>query len=177
MVFAHDVELALQAAVALVNSAEEPQTLATVEALGAFFREHGYTGRHDRTRAELDGVLALRVELRDLLLAGRDDAVDLVNRVLEQERAVPRLVRHDALDWHLHAVADDQPLPRRIRVETAMAMIDVIRADEHSRLAVCADNGCEAVALDLSRNRSKRYCSATCANRNAAAAYRARRAT
>jgi predicted RNA-binding Zn ribbon-like protein len=177
MVFAHDVELALQAAVALVNSAEEPQTLATVEALDEFFREHGYTGRHDRTRAELDGVLALRVELRDLLLAGRDDAVDLVNRVLEQERAVPRLVRHDALDWHLHAVADDQPLPRRIRVETAMAMIDVIRADEHSRLAVCADDGCEAVALDLSRNRSKRYCSATCANRNAAAAYRARRAT
>jgi predicted RNA-binding Zn ribbon-like protein len=177
MVFAHDVELALQAAVALVNSAEEPQTLTTVEALDTFFREHGYTGRHDRTRAELDGVLALRVELRDLLLAGRDDAVDLVNRVLEQERAVPRLVRHDALDWHLHAVADDQPLPRRIRVETAMAMIDVIRADEHSRLAVCADDGCEAVALDLSRNRSKRYCSATCANRNAAAAYRARRAT
>jgi predicted RNA-binding Zn ribbon-like protein len=177
MVFAHDVELALQAAVALVNSAEEPQTLTTVEALDEFFREHGYTGRHERTRAELDGVLALRVELRDLLLAGRDDAVDLVNRVLEQERAVPRLVRHDALDWHLHAVADDQPLPRRIRVETAMAMIDVIRADEHSRLAVCADDGCEAVALDLSRNRSKRYCSATCANRNAAAAYRARRAT
>jgi predicted RNA-binding Zn ribbon-like protein len=177
MVFAHDVELALQAAVVLVNSAEEPQTLTTVEALDEFFREHGYTGRHDRTRTELDGVLALRAELRGLLLAGRDDAVDLVNRVLEQERAVPRLVRHDALDWHLHAIDDDEPLPRRIRVETAMAMIDVIRADEHSRLAVCADDGCEAVALDLSRNRSKRYCSATCANRNAAAAYRARRAT
>jgi len=55
-----------------------------------------------------------------------------------------------------------------------MAMIDVIRADEMSRLAVCADDTCEAVVLDLSRNRSKRFCSTTCGNRNAVAAYRAR---
>jgi predicted RNA-binding Zn ribbon-like protein len=56
-----------------------------------------------------------------------------------------------------------------------MAMVDVIRADEHSRFGVCADDGCEGVVLDLSRNRSRRYCSTTCANRNAVAAYRARR--
>ena len=53
---------------------------------------------------------------------------------------------------------------------------DVIRADEGSRISICADDTCEALALDLSRNRSKRYCSTTCANRNAVAAYRARRA-
>ena len=55
-----------------------------------------------------------------------------------------------------------------------MAMIDVVRADEMSRLAVCADDGCEGIVLDLSRNRSRRYCSVACTNRNAAAAYRAR---
>ena len=88
----------------------------------------------------------------------------------------PRLARHGALDWHLHAIADDQPLPERIVVETAMALIDVIRAEEGSRISVCADETCEALALDLSRNRSKRYCSTVCANRNAVAAYRARRA-
>jgi predicted RNA-binding Zn ribbon-like protein len=59
-------------------------------------------------------------------------------------------------------------------VETAMAMIDVIRADELSRLSVCADDRCEGLVLDLSRNRSRRFCSTTCANRNAVAAYRAR---
>jgi len=64
----------------------------------------------------------------------------------------------------------------RLALETAMALIDVIRAHEGSRITVCADADCEAVALDLSRNRSKRYCSTTCANRNAVAAYRARRA-
>ncbi len=170
MVFAYDVEQALQAAVALVNSAEEPQALTSVAELDEFLRHWGYTGRHDRSQAELDAVRDLRPELRGLLLAGRDDAVGLVNDVLAEERAVPRLVRHDDLDWHLHAIGDDAPLATRIRVETAMAMLDVIRADEHSRLAVCADDGCDAVALDLSRNRSKRYCSTTCANRNAAAA-------
>jgi predicted RNA-binding Zn ribbon-like protein len=32
------------------------------------------------------------------------------------------------------------------------------------------------VVLDLSRNRSKRFCSVACGNRNAVAAYRARQA-
>jgi predicted RNA-binding Zn ribbon-like protein len=41
---------------------------------------------------------------------------------------------------------------------------------------VCADDDCEGVVLDLSRNRSRRFCSTTCGNRNAVAAYRARQA-
>ena len=64
----------------------------------------------------------------------------------------------------------------RIAIETAMAMIDVIPADELSRLDVCADDDCEGLVLDLSRNRSRRFCSTTCGNRAAVAAYRARRA-
>ena len=55
-----------------------------------------------------------------------------------------------------------------------MAMIDVIRADEMSRLDVCADSDCSGLVLDLSRNRSRRFCSTTCTNRAAVAAYRAR---
>jgi predicted RNA-binding Zn ribbon-like protein len=95
--------------------------------------------------------------------------------MLSEADAVPQLVRHDRLDWHIHAIDADQPLDRRILVETAMAMVDVLRGDELSRLAVCADDGCEGVVLDLSRNRSKRFCSVACGNRNAVAAYRARR--
>jgi predicted RNA-binding Zn ribbon-like protein len=71
-------------------------------------------------------------------------------------------------------VPADAPLDRRVVVETAMAMVDVIRADELSRMSVCADERCGGLVLDLSRNRSRRFCSTTCANRNAVAAYRAR---
>jgi predicted RNA-binding Zn ribbon-like protein len=176
MVFAHDTEGALLAAVALVNSAEEPDTLTSVAELDAFFTTNEYTGRHTGSRAELDAVRALRPRLRGLLTSTRDDAVAAINEILAEARAVPQLVRHGRLDWHVHAVALDAPLETRILVETAMAMIDVVRTDELDRLAVCAADDCAGLVLDLSRNRSRRFCSITCGNRMAVAAYRARQA-
>ena len=159
----------------LVNSGEEPDTLTTVEDLDAYYARFEYTGRRDGDAAELDAVRRLRPQLRALLTANRDDAVEMVNDLLGRARALPRLVRHDRFDWHLHAVDPQAPLAQRISVETAMAMIDVIRADEMSRLGVCAQDDCDGVVLDLSRNRSKIYCDTTCSNRAAVAAYRARR--
>ena len=176
MVFAYDSEMALQAAVELVNTAEEPDTLGSVADLDDFWARWSYTGRHDRTAAELEAVRALRPQLRELLTADRDGVVVLLNHLLSRVTLRPVLVRHDDYDWHLHAVDPEDPLAERIRVETVMAMIDVVRADELSRLSVCADDTCDGVVLDLSRNRSRRYCSTTCGNRNAVAAYRARRA-
>lgn len=176
MVFTHDTEESLQAAVVLVNAAEPPVSISTVADLDAFFAGQGYTGRHDSTQAELKEVLGLQPRLRELLTADRDSAAGLVNEMLADAGAVPQLVRHPPADWHIHAVPSDAPLATRILVETAMAMVDVIRDDELSRLAVCADDDCEGIVLDLSRNRSRRYCSTTCSNRNAQAAHRARRA-
>ena len=174
MLFAHDTEAALRAAVELVNSGEEPDTLVSVAQLDSWYEKWGYTGRRDGTKAELEALRALRPVLRELLTADRDVAAELVNTMLADAGALPQLVRHDGLDWHIHAAPNDAPLPRRVLVETAMAMVDLIRADELSRLSVCADDRCEGLVLDLSRNRSRRYCSTTCANRNAVAAYRAR---
>ncbi|MBE2320747.1 ABATE domain-containing protein [Solirubrobacter sp. CPCC 204708] len=176
MLFVNDTELSLRAAVALVNSAEPPDTLTDLAQLDAFYKRHEFTGRHDGDAAELAAMRALRPVLRELLTAERDDAAELVNTLLADAQAVPQLRRHDGLDWHIHAISSDAPLDRRIAVEAAMAMIDVIRADELSRLSVCIDGECECLVLDLSRNRSRRYCSTICANRNAVAAYRARRA-
>src|SRR5688572_4977453 len=142
MVFAYDSEMALQSAVELVNSAEEPDTLTTVAELDEFLGRWQYSGRRERTRAELDGVRAVRPRLRELLTADRDHAVELVNGMLGEVRLRPQLVRHDDYDWHLHAVDYEDPLAERMLVETVMAMIDVIRVDELSRLSVCADEGC-----------------------------------
>ena len=168
--------MSLQAAVVLTNTASEPDTLLTVADLDAFYASFEYTGRHERTRAELEEVRALRPELRALFTATREEAVVIVNRMLADAGAVPQLVRHDPYDWHVHACSPDAPLVTRITVETAMAMVDVIRTDEMSRLGTCDDEDCDGIVLDLSRNRSKRFCSTTCGNRNAVAAYRARQA-
>jgi predicted RNA-binding Zn ribbon-like protein len=168
--------MALQAAVTLVNSELEPVSLNNPDELDEFLSDFGYTGRHDGDQAEVDTVRAILPLLRDLLTADRDRAAGLVNEMLFQAKALPQLERHDGYDWHLHAIAPDRPLADRIIVETAMAMVDVIRADELSRLGICADVDCEGLVLDLSRNRSRRFCSTACGNRNAVAAYRARQA-
>jgi predicted RNA-binding Zn ribbon-like protein len=174
VVFTHDTEASLLAAVALVNSGEEPDTLTTRVELETFLDEHEFTGTRRGDAAELATVRELRPRLRALLTSDRDTAADLVNELLGEEHALPQLVRHGEHDWHIHAVAPDAPLATRIAVEAAMAMIDVIRADEMSRLGVCADPDCEGLVLDLSRNRSRRFCSTACTNRAAVAAYRAR---
>lgn len=176
MVLTHDAVVSLQAAVALVNSAEPPDSLTSVHDLDEWYDAFDYTGRRTGDQAELDAVRALRPVLRELLTKGRNEAAELVNAMLSEAGAVPQLVRHEPFDWHLHAVAADAPLVTRVSVETAMAMLDVIRTDELSRLGVCASADCEGLVLDLSRNRSRRFCSTTCGNRHAVAAYRARNA-
>jgi predicted RNA-binding Zn ribbon-like protein len=168
--------MSLVSAVTLVNTDGTVDELEEIEDLDALYAEHEYTGRRDGDRAELDAVRALRPRLRALLTSERDDAAAIVNQMLAEARALPQLVRHDRWDWHLHAVDPQAPLVTRIAVETAMAMVDVIRAGELSRLGSCADEGCDGIVLDLSRNRSRRFCSTACGNRNAVAAYRARRA-
>jgi len=173
--FAHDTNAALLAAVTLVNSAEAPDTMTTQAQLDAFFVAHGYSGGRTHDAAELEAVRALRRPLRVLLTSDRDEAVRIVNRMLAEHDARPQLIRHDGWDYHLHAIDVGAPLADRIVVETAMAMIDVIRADELSRLSTCADETCNGIVVDLSRNRSRRFCSTACGNRIAAAAYRARK--
>lgn len=180
MLFAHDTELNLQAAVALVNTRfsnpMDVDRLASVEELDAFFVEYSYSYAPKATPALLREVTALREPLHDLLTSDRDAAVATVNAWLADANAVVQLVAHDGLDWHIHAVDVHSPVPVQMRVETAMAMVDVIRSDEMSRLSVCDDPQCEGVVLDLSRNRSRRYCSNACGNRAAVHAYRARQA-
>jgi predicted RNA-binding Zn ribbon-like protein len=59
-----------------------------------------------------------------------------------------------------------------------MALAHVISVGERERLRTCEAPDCEHVLVDLSRNRSKRYCDArTCGNRLHVAAYRERRRT
>jgi predicted RNA-binding Zn ribbon-like protein len=181
MLFAYDTEATLAFAAALVNTSEgasnsRDDELTDLEALEQLLDENEYSGRRDHDDAELQEVRALRAEFRRFWEVDRDTAVGLVNGILRDARALPQLERHGDWDWHLHATDADAPLATRMRVEVAMAFIDVIRTDEFDRLRECAADDCAAVLVDLSRNRSKRYCDVgNCGNRMNVAAYRARR--
>jgi predicted RNA-binding Zn ribbon-like protein len=175
MLFAHDTELALQAAAALVNTeGSDVDDLSTVASLDDFVREWGWTGSRRRGRAELDEVRALRPRLRRLWEIGEDDLVDQVNAMLREAGALPQLVRHDEWPYHLHATPPHAPLADRMSVEAAMAFVDVVRQGELERLRVCDASDCRDVLVDLSKNRSRRYCSTACLNRMNVSAFRAR---
>lgn len=174
MIFTHDTEYALLTGAALINSAEEPDSLTTLGLLDAFLDENEMTGRRDGTEQELADVRRLRGLLKPLWTSGDVAVAELCNDLLRRAKALPQLVRHGHWDWHLHAIENDQPVADRLAVETAMAMVDVLRAGELARLRECAAPDCDGVVVDLSKNRSRRYCERGCGNRANVAAYRAR---
>ncbi len=177
VVFAHDTEVALAAAAALVNTTGAGgDALVDGPALDAFVQEWGWTGSRRQDRRELEAVRALRPRLRRLWQLDEDGAVELVNAMLRRARALPQLVTHGDWGYHLHATSPSAPLVDRMAVEAAMAVVDVVRQHELGRLRRCAADDCDDVLVDLSKNRSRRFCSLTCANRTNVAAFRARRA-
>jgi predicted RNA-binding Zn ribbon-like protein len=163
--FAPDTEDSLEFVVALGNtdpgaSRSGDDELVTPDQLADLLSRNIYTGRVDHDEVELDG----------------DAAVVKVNAMLSSARAMPQLVCHDGIDWHMHATAPDAPLAERIRVEASLAIIDVIRMNEMERLRVCEADDCTGLFLDLSRNGSKRFCSVRCGNRMNMIAFRERKA-
>ncbi|HVE74340.1 MAG TPA: CGNR zinc finger domain-containing protein [Mycobacteriales bacterium] len=178
VLFAHDTEVALQAAASLVNT-DQPtgDALSDVAALDAFVRTAGWTGSRRRDRAELEEVRRLRPRLRELWTLDEAGVVRVVNAMLREAGALPQLVTHGDWGYHLHATPDEAPLADRMVVEAAMAFVDVVRQQELDRLRVCDASDCSDVLVDLSKNRCRRYCSTSCGNRANVAAFRARRAS
>lgn len=175
MIFAHDTEVALQAAAALVNTEEQAgDRLSTVGDLDRFVAEWGWTGSRRRDAPELERVRGLRPRLRRLWELDADGVVAEVNAILGESHALPQLLRHDGWDYHLHATLPEASLADRMAVEAAMAFVDVVRQGELHRLRICDADDCDDVVVDLSKNRSRRYCSATCSSRVNVAAFRAR---
>lgn len=182
LIFTPDTRSSLVMTADIVNTlpgTASPDTdgLVDLDDLAAYLRVHPYSGTIRLDAVELDAIRRIRPRLRELWTLDRDSAVPLVNAMLHDGNAVPRLVRHDAYDWHIHATPDDGPLADRILIEAAMAFVDVIRADAYERIRVCSADDCGAVYVDFSRNGSKRYCdTGNCGNRMNVNAYRQRKA-
>ena len=176
MRFAHDTEIALAGAAALVNTQQRQQDeLVDVASLDAFVQRWGWTGSRQWDAAELAAVRRLRPRLRRLWELDEDGVVQLVNEMLQEAGALPQLVAHDDWGYHLHATPAQAPLADRMAVEAAMAVVDVVRLQALDRLSTCSADDCDDVLVDLTKNRSRRYCSTSCANRVNVAAFRARR--
>ena len=174
---AHDVARALALAVDLVNSrANGTEALPDLPRLRAFLDEHDISGARSLNRDDLEEVHALRPRLRAVWTA-RDmrTAAAVVNGLIAETGALPQLTDHDGHEWHLHWTPTSARVAHRLGAETGMALAEVLRDEGAARLRACEAPECEAVFVDLSRNRSRRYCdTGNCGNRVHVAAYRAR---
>jgi predicted RNA-binding Zn ribbon-like protein len=175
MLFAHDTTTALVLAADLVNSDE----LTDVAALEVFLDKHHVQPRPAATPVGLDAVLALRPRLRAVWQAtATEPLAELINGLLRDSGARPWLTDHGGgWGWHLHVTGHDAALEHRIAAQVGFALADLVRLRETGRLRRCEAPDCEAVFVDLSKNRSRRYCdTGNCGNRQHVAAYRERRA-
>jgi len=178
--FAHDVERALDVIVDLVNSdpaSAGEELLPDPESLREFVVRHDLSEISRITDDDLAPVRAIRMPLRSVFLAGSaEGSARLLNELLKTVTVSPRLTDHDHYAWHVHYFTPGAAVSEHLMIDGAMALATVVTTGEHERLQVCAAPDCSRVLVDLSRNRSKRYCdSRTCGNRLHVAAYRERR--
>jgi predicted RNA-binding Zn ribbon-like protein len=178
--FSHDTELSLLVVVDLVNTAAETggtETLPDAAALQTWVDKHHVSGVQASDFSDVAAIHKVRERFRQCF--GLHDAellAERVNTLVAEAPVRPRLTDHDGYDWHIHYFAPGASLADHLAVDGGMALAHVVAAEEVERLRVCEAPDCEAVLLDLSRNRSKRYCDArTCGNRLNVAAYRERK--
>jgi predicted RNA-binding Zn ribbon-like protein len=175
VLFAHDTTAALTVATDLVNTERDGEDfLPDVATLEAFLDARHVTRD---SPVDLAAVKALRPRLREIWRPDTpEDLAARVNSLLRDSDARPWVVDHGGgWGWHLHVTEPAAPLAHRIGAQSGFAFADLIRLRETERLRVCDAADCDAVLIDLSRNRSRRYCdTGNCGNRQHVAAYRAR---
>lgn len=178
--FSHDTELSLQVVVEFVNTSPEcsgTEELPDATAVQGFVEHHHVSDVDPDDYERLQPLHEVRDSLRALF--GFSDPAHTarkVNSLVAQAPMCPRLTDHDGYGWHLHYFSPGASLAEHLAVDGGIAIAHVVAAGEAERLRVCAAPDCGCVLIDLSRNRSKRYCDArTCGNRLNVAAYRERK--
>ncbi|GAA2992606.1 CGNR zinc finger domain-containing protein [Kitasatospora albolonga] len=179
MLITHDTECALGILVELLNTSPDAcgsEQLPDLAALHSFVARREISEVDSLTPDDLTAVRSLRGRLREVFSAGStDEAAELVNAVVAAAGTTPRLVNHDHHGWHIHYFAPHAAIGDHLAAELGMALAFIVMAGERERLRRCEAPDCARVFVDLSRNRSRRYCdSRTCGNRLHVAAYRAR---
>ncbi|MEV8568825.1 CGNR zinc finger domain-containing protein [Streptomyces sp. NPDC051322] len=181
MLIPHDTRIALDAVVGLVNTTPEESgdadPLADVAGLYAFVQQYSVSGVGSLGEEDRKAVLAVRQRFADVFAAPDPrTAAELVNGLVASAGTTPQLTDHDGYDWHVHYFAPGASIADHLAADGGMALAFIVVAGEQERLRRCEAPDCGHAFVDLSRNRSRRYCdSRTCGNRLHVAAYRARR--
>ncbi|MFE0766561.1 CGNR zinc finger domain-containing protein [Streptomyces smyrnaeus] len=176
----HDTRCALDQAVELLNTmadGDTPDTLMSVADLRTYVERNDVSGVGTLTEEDLRAVREVRERFAQVFAAEDSrTAAGLINALVAEAGTTPQLTDHDGYDWHVHYFAPDASVAQHLAADCGMALAFVLVSGELDRLRRCSAPDCRRAFIDLSRNRSRRYCdSRTCGNRLHVAAYRARR--
>jgi predicted RNA-binding Zn ribbon-like protein len=127
-------------------------------------------------RSDLDATLDL-VERWCEIVDQSDERrrAALLNRLLAEASAYPRLTDHAGRGWHLHYRDDGISLGAVLRAIVSVGTALHLAGRGMHRIGRCDLPECPNVYADTSRTGRQRYCSARCANRDAVRRHRARR--
>jgi predicted RNA-binding Zn ribbon-like protein len=98
----------------------------------------------------------------------------LLNDLLAEASAYPRLTDHANSGWHLHYRAPELDLAGVIRALITVGTALHLTGRGMHRLGRCALAECGTAFGDFSRGGKQRYCSPNCANRDAVRRHRAK---
>ncbi|MFD3420531.1 CGNR zinc finger domain-containing protein [Streptomyces decoyicus] len=183
MMISHDTRCALDAVVDLLNTAPEgeapgaPDSLTDLAALEEFVQRNDVSDVGALGTGDLAAVRSVRARFAKIFAAEDDrTAAEQLNSLVASAGTTPQLTDHDGYDWHVHYFAPGASVAEHLAADGGMALAFILVAGERERLRRCEAPDCRHAFVDLSRNRSRRYCdSRTCGNRLHVAAYRARR--
>ena len=177
MDFTHYSDQCMQAAADLVNTRGHPsgrEYMATPEQAKEFLLAHDFSEVDGITQQDLAELHGVRGRLEDVFYA-RDEgaATKLINDLLAEYEVKPYLTNHDGR-WHFHYAPEDSSIGRRVATDVVMGLAALIAEYGFDRFGICAADDCGDVFVDMSRNKSRRYCDEGCSSRTNVAAYRAR---
>jgi predicted RNA-binding Zn ribbon-like protein len=165
----------------LINSGRsaEGDPLSDLQAVQAFADRYAFYGVPGGP-ADVGRLRSYRARLDEIAIACQagavESAVEKLNALLSRTGASPQIASHEGRGPHIHVSRPDSPLADRMAAHFAMGLAWLVVAGQAGRVRSCESPSCNNVFVDLSRNRSRRYCdSRTCGNRLHVAAYRARK--
>jgi predicted RNA-binding Zn ribbon-like protein len=123
------------------------------------------------TAAELEPLRRLLRQALGQIVTGA--GAEAVGALLRRYPPDMHLSEHDGI-LHIHFARDGLRPQRWIGQTTAAALAHVSTGDPGVTLGRCAASGCDRFFVDQSRNRTRRFCSGSCASRTSVAAFRAR---
>jgi predicted RNA-binding Zn ribbon-like protein len=174
--FSHYKDLPLRLAVTLVNTEDvvDGTDSLDVKQVQNLLDRSDLERTPRVTRAHLDAVRRLRTQVRAIFEAGSvEQAATGINSILRTAGATPFVGIHGE-GPHMHVAPDEATPAGWLGATIGMGLAELVVHFGTDRFGVCSADDCRDVFLDVSRNHSRKHCSARCTNREGVRSFRRR---